>query len=243
MRRCFGVALASLALASAAGAQAMPGQFTVTPRGGVLLFDDAASIETGGALGIDAEYHFTRFFSIGTNLTYAQASTRGEDFIGRLTYGTVATGDTSFFFELTQPISIVDASLNGNLRFPTGRLAPFLTGGVGVYTLFLDPQVTRGDTRIARMSANVGGGLALQLGERAGVTLDVRDLIFTDYNRERLRPAGGRFQNYQFPTEFPTAPAPKSTVHNFMISLGFMYAPRFGGSGRDVPDDTPEGGQ
>ena len=57
----------------------------------------------------------------------------------------------------------------------------------------------------------------------------MRDLIFTDYNRNRLYPTDGRFRNFQFPTEFQTAPAPKSTVHNVMISLGFQYAPRFGG--------------
>ena len=74
----------------------------------------------------------------------------------------------------------------------------------------------------------------------------MRDLIFTDYNRGRLSPSKGRFLNYQFPEEFQTAPEAKSTVHNFMISLGFMYAPRFGGTGRDIPeegDDTQEGGQ
>ena len=230
MRLPFGVALAAcVVMAGAAGAQARPRQFTVTPRGGVITFDDAAGLETGGALGVDAEYHFARFFSIGTNLTYARASTRGEDFLGRITYGIAEQGDTSFFFRITQPVSVLDASLNGTLRFPLGRLTPFVTGGAGVYTMYLDPQVNRGATRIGRLSGNVGGGVAVQLAERAGVTLDVRDLIFTDYNRARLNPTDGRFRNFQFPTEFQTAPAPKSTVHNFMISLGFMYAPRFGG--------------
>jgi len=137
-------------------------------------------------------------------------------------------------------VSIVEASLNGTLRFPLGRLTPFVTGGAGVYTMFLDPQVNRGATRFGRLSGNVGGGFAMQLSERAGITLDVRDLIFTDYERARLNPTDGRFQNFQFPTEFQTAPAPKSTVHNFMISLGFMYAPRFGGqtTGAGPEEDT-----
>jgi hypothetical protein len=219
--------LCAAALPGAAHAQSAAQQFHVSPKAGFIRFDEASSLENAGALTVDAMYSLTSMFSLGIGLTVARPSTRGEDFVAALTFGDPTKGDTTFYFNVEQPVSILDASLNGKVGLPltVSRISPFLTGGVGYYTLYLDPQVVGGDRRFGRMSMNFGGGLDLRLAENSGIVLEVRDLIFTKYQRERLRPSDARFAVIQFPEDFPTPPDTKETVHNIVFNIGFSFTP------------------
>ena len=202
-------------------------QFVITPRGGYLHFDRASSLKPGPSIGLDAQYNFTRAFSIGTNFTFSRANTRGEDFLATLTYGLPATGDTTFVFGVRQPVSVVDAQVAAMLHAPTfGRISPFVTGGGGVYVLYLDPDANRGSTRIARPALSAGGGVDVRLTRVAGIRLDVRDQVFLNYDRERLRPTDTRFRNERVLEGYPLPPAAKRTINNFMVSLGFTFTPR-----------------
>ncbi|MDQ6635077.1 MAG: outer membrane beta-barrel protein [Gemmatimonadota bacterium] len=215
-----GVTLAAVALvAAAASAQDAPGRFAVMPRGGYLRFDRATSIEPNAALGLDAMYALTRNFSIGTGLTFSRPQTRGEDFIAQISFG-----DTTFLLKVTQPITIVDANVGAMLRLP-GRLTPYLLGAIGQYVMYLDPQVNSGSKKFTHTSGTLGGGFLYHVTDVTGLQLDLRDLIFTKYDRERLRPTQARFANTRFPEDVPTLPASKATVHNLMVSLGFSFTP------------------
>lgn len=214
-------------------------QFVITPRGGFVAFDRATSLKGGAAVGLDAQYHFTPAFSLGTNFTFARANTRGEDFLTALTYGLVTTGDTTFIFGVRQPVSVVDAQVAGVLRVPSrGRLSPFVTGGAGVYVLYLDPEANRGSTRIVKPSVMGGVGVDVRVSSTAGIRLDVRDIVFTKYDRERLRPSDDRFRNPLLLEGLALPPTPKRTINNFMFSLGFTFTPR-GTDDRTGPA-TPE---
>ena len=79
------------------------------------------------------------------------------------------------------------------------------------------------------MSGNFGGGVAVQLSSNAGIHFDVRDQIFTKYDRERLRASESRFAETRFPEEFVIPPAPKETLHNIQFSIGFSFTPRMAG--------------
>lgn len=202
-------------------------QFVITPRGGYIRFDRASSLRAGPSIGIDAQYNFSRLFSLGTNFTFARANTRGEDFLTTLTYGLSSTGDTTFVFGVQQPVSIVDAQLATMLHVPAyGRFSPFVTGGGGVYILYLDPDANRGSTRIVRPALSVGAGVDVRLSRVAGIRLDVRDQIFTRYDRDRLRPSDSRFQNPRVLEGFALPPESKRTVNNIMVNLGFTFTPR-----------------
>jgi hypothetical protein len=151
-------------------------------------------------------------------------------------------GDTTFLYRAQQPIQMADVNLIAVMRLPAfGKLAPYVRGGVGGYTLFLDPQVSDqvgqgGRNRVQRMSINAGAGLGYRFNESVGVTLDVRDMIFMNYDRERLNPVRPAARLARFIEDFPTPPEEKSTVHNIMIQLGFSFVPTFG-------DDSAEGGR
>ena len=239
---------ASAALASAAEAQVAEREFVITPRAGYMVFDDASSIENAAALGLDAIFNVNQFFGIGTALTYSRPGTRGEDFIARLNYGLLERGDTSFFYAVSQPLNILDLALNATLRLPIGGpVSPFVTGGAGVYTIYLDPQVNRGNDKFSRMSFNVGGGVNVRLGDQVGLQLDARNVTFRNFDRERLRPtdidrfAGNplfTFQNYEFPDAFAQPPAAKSTVNNLTFNIGFNYTPRRGAAAEGGSEET-----
>jgi len=219
------VAAALAMSASTVDAQVVARQFLVTPRGGDVKFDRASSIQGSGFVGLDAQYNINRMFGIGLSFLTSRPSTRGEDFVAALSFG-----DTTFLFEVQQPLTVVDIGVAATARLPmTGRFSPFVTGGVGAYTLYFDPQVVAGERRFQRMSATIGGGVNVQLGRQSGIQLDVRDLMFADYDRSRLNPTQARFANTRFIEDFPRPPSSKDLVHNIVFSIGFSFTPNVGG--------------
>ena len=226
-----------LAAPWAAGAQAVTDRFTVTPRGGFIHFDRASSLKSSGALSVNASYSITPMFAVGFDFAVSRPETRGEDFIAALRFGDPSAGDTTLFFQVEQPVSVINTALTGALRVPFEPFSLHATAGVGVYSLYLDPQVVGGTHHFSGMSGLVGAGVGYRLGQRVGVQLDVRDLIFTNYDRTRLNPTESRFANVRFREDFAPPPANKSSVHNLMLSLGFSFVPSRGATPED--EGTP----
>ncbi|HSJ63656.1 MAG TPA: outer membrane beta-barrel protein [Gemmatimonadaceae bacterium] len=226
------VAGALAVVSSALPAQDPVNSFSVTTRAGAVKFDRSASLETAPFVGLDAEYGVSRYLSIGTAITVSRPNTRAEDFLTTLVFGIGTTGDTTLFLQTGQPVNVVEGALLASLRYPTGRFTPFVSGGVGYYGLFMDPQINRGTSRMTGFAGSVGGGLRVQLTEQAGLQFDVRDAIFTGYERDELNPSDGRNPNIFFLEDFPAPPESKSTVHNLMFSIGFRYVPQ-GSTGGD----------
>ncbi|MBC7790972.1 MAG: outer membrane beta-barrel protein [Anaerolineae bacterium] len=233
----FAAITALLTLTLPAAAQTGEREFSVLPRVGAMDFDRASSLRTAPFLGLDAEYHINRFFGIGTAVHVARPNTRAEDFLTTLTFGIPTSGDTTFFFQTGQAITLLEGGLLGALRYPLGRFTPFITGGAGYYRTFLDPQTNRGARGWDGASYSYGGGFAIQFSERSGIQLDVRNLVLTDYERNSLEPSLGRNPNIFFEEDFALPPEGKSSVNNLVLSLGFRYVPNVG-SGRDTPVDS-----
>ena len=239
--------VAALASACAAGAQEARASgptsryFEVTPRGGYLRFDRASSIQSAPFLGFDAAYRLTPMFSIGTNLVVSRAETHGEDFLTSFRFGDASVGDTILILAAQQPVTLIDLNLGAQARLPAfGRITPFVNGGIGGYTLYLDPQSNGRPERFSRMSINAGAGLQFAVGRYGGFQLDVRDMIFTDFKRTRLNPTEPRFANLLFIEDLPQPPEAKSTVHNFQVSLGFTFRPQGQGGTADVTGTDEE---
>jgi hypothetical protein len=229
-RRVVVAVVAGALVAPALGAQP---RVDVTTRIGGIKFDRAASLETSAFLGLDATYRLNPYFSLGTALNVTQANTTPEDFVTTLTFGQALAGDTTTFFGLGQAVNIIQASVIGVIRPMSGRLVPFALLGGGYYGAFLDPQISRGSRQFSGFSGTIGGGILYQLSQSAGIQLDVRDLILTNYEASTLDPSDGRNPNIWFLEDFAAPPERKSTVHNIAFSLGFRYTPQ--GSAGDLP--------
>ena len=227
--------VAAGALAAPIGAQAPAGQWTVTARGGMINFERASSLQAAPYIGLDADYGFGKYFSLGSSVHVSRPETRKEDFLTSLTYGQGTTGDTTFFYYVGQTMSMVEGELSGTLRTTIGRLTPFVKGGVGYYGLFLDPQINNGIKRQDGASFSAGAGIVLRLSDRAGLQFDARNLTLTNFSQSELDPSGGRNPNRLFPEDFPLRPASKKSINNFLFSVGFRYIP--GGEISDDPRD------
>jgi len=235
-RRFATVAAIAAAAAGTANAQSQ-GQVTVAVRGGYVSFDKAASLDAAPVMGLDAMYGINNWLSIGPALSLGRPQSTGEHFISVISYGVLNLGDTTYFYEATQPVNVLDGALNVRVQLPGKKLSPYATAGIGGYTLFLDVQANRGERHKVGLSFNVGAGLLYALSERAGVTLDVRSLSYTDYDRNVLDPRNDvvdfrtRVEETLYAEDFKPAPKPKSTVTNFVFSFGFSYVPFFFGGG------------
>ena len=208
--------------------------FTLMPHVGMMNFSSYSGLERAPALALDARYDVGRGFAIGTAVSLSRANTRGGDFITALRYGDPSKGDTTFIFRLQQPVTLLDASLNATYTLPAlMRIEPYVTGGAGLYSMFLDPQANHGTGRdFSRMSALFGGGLRLRLSQAAGITFDARDLVLTNFDRNRLAPSDARFRTDLYPEVFPAPPAARDVVHNVLFTVGFTWTPaRAGGEG------------
>ncbi len=211
----------ALMLPMSASAQWSTRQFSVTPRGGFMTFDNSSGIDNAPYIGVDAAYAVSPFLSIGTGLTISRPQTIGDYFISQLSFG-----DTTLYLAVEQPLMMIDVALNAQARYPGDRITPFLNGGIGYYTLDLDPQVETRPERLGGISGNVGAGLLFRLGEQVGIQLEVRDLIFTGFERDDLNPVAAAFNNTRYPEDFEPPPAAKETVHNIMFGIGFTFVPR-----------------
>ena len=243
MAACAVLAFASTAQGQATSEQTRTGArpFSVTPRGGYIMFDDASGIKDAAALGLDATYNITPMIAITGAATFSRPITNGDEFLGAMYLGAVPF-DTTFLYRAQQPITVADLNIGARLSLPLtmARISPYVQGGIGGYTLYLDPQASgqtgsRGN-RVQRMSVTVGGGLAYRVSDALGISLDVRDMIFMNYDRERLNPVRPEARDTRFIEDFPAPPENKKTVHNIALQVGFTFVPSAG-------TEEEEGGQ
>lgn len=223
-------AAAVIAAPAVAHAQMESKQWIVTPRGGLTHYSKYAGIKNAPFVGVDAAYYVTPMFALGTTLAAGRSNTRGDYFLAALNFGLPTDGDTTDYFGVTQPVTVFDAALNGTARMTLpfamlNRFSPFITGGVGVYTLYLNPQVSRSPRRHSAMSANFGGGIDLNVGKGAGIQLAVRDLVLNKFRRSFMNPTDPRFTEIRFNEDIAPIPPAKSTIHNLQVSLGFSFRP------------------
>ena len=214
--------------ASALFAQAQPKSFAVITRLGASTPERAASLNSGGLIGLDAEYSFNKWLGVGTSVEVMRNNTHREDFLTRLRYGNSSTGggDSVYYQYIGQAISTINVGAYGLLRLPSEKISPFLMAGVGNYTMIADAQVNGKTARQNDLSLSFGGGIWFKLGERVGVQLDGRAVQYHGFDREFLNPARGRReQNTPLSEDFPKPPAETNTPMSTTITLGFRYVP------------------
>lgn len=231
VRRLTTAAVLAAVVGSTAGAQD-PAQVTVSVRGGLESFDKAASIDNAPVFGLDVMYGVNSWLAIGPVLSLSRANSTGKHFVSAITYGVLNLGDTTYFFEASQPINVLDGAVNARIRMQGRALSPYATGGVGGYVLFLDTQANRGAETKTGVSFNIGAGVTYAMSDRAGLIFDVRNVTFTDYDRTKLDPRNlgrDRIENTLYAEDWPAAPANKKTVNNFVFTVGFSYVPAFFG--------------
>lgn len=224
MLRSIGLGLTLTAVvAGVAEAQVEQGQFQVSPFGGYLLFAESAALDDAVIAGLDAAYYLTPNLAIGITGSYGQSTGDGS-FFPRLTF----VGEEEVeVHQIDMDVNFATYAATARLGTNLGSLSPYVSGGVGGWLIFLDPEQNNGPGTHGDLMLEVGGGASYAISSRAGLRVDVRDQIFTGYDRDILNPINPRFQTTEgFEDEIAAKPDEQSTIHNFRIALGFTFIPQ-----------------
>ncbi len=221
--------LALLVVPSGARAQSEQGTWSVEVSTGAQAFAESSALTTSPMLAIEALYQIAPRISIGPAIQFIRAETDGTFFVAALDFG----ADSTRIFEVGQ--TLTSLQYGGNVHvdlMPGNQLAPYLIGGAGGYTLYLDAQANDGFTRVSHLMFQGGGGVRYAVTESAGIQLDVRDVIYKDFDRDLLNPVAERLRNCsssgscRFPdAERATTPDKQDMIHNIRFSIGLTYIP------------------
>lgn len=217
--------IALVAAAATAEAQVEARRYQVAVQGGWYQFADGSALEGGAALGGDATYFFTPTLGLGIWTDYSVTESDGSKFPP----ASLSFVDSTTFTIVNQPVEVWQYGIHGKLRWgAAGRVAPFVTAGVGGYTIFLDGQQNDGAVNFNGFTARVGAGVDLAVSDRAGFQLAVVDAFFPDWKPERLMPTRERNRNTRFPELNPDPGDLSDSVHNFRITVALTLIPAGG---------------
>jgi hypothetical protein len=201
-------------------------------------FDESAALDAAPLIGVRIGMPvFGQAVSLGALAAFSRVLTRGSYFpYNRQIYFSDAThrNDTTLIFEVSQRVTLGTYGADARVRFGApgaagdgllGRLQFDLGGGVGGYTIWLDPEQERFNRSFSGLMFSVGAGIGANLWRDASVELRIDDMIFTDFDREQLSLSDPRLSDDLFPNPVPPPPAAKSTIHNPRLSVAFRFTP------------------
>lgn len=234
MRRLMsGLALGALvvgALPATAAAQATPQQrYTIMVVGGQTQYDESSALKHTQYGGVEGVYQMTRHVGLGGYLLASRPTTDATFFpLVRLAFS-----DTVLHFLPSQQVLHLDFGLTAVAMVPLMRGVQFqANGGVGRYVFRLDPE--RADRPVVPgqevrgfegLQYTAAAGLNISLGPSGGMRLQVRDFIFTGFDRELLSLAEPWLGPETIPHPRPDPPAAKSTVHNLRFEIALSFVP------------------
>ena len=227
-------------LATPGWAQVERGRFDVNVGGGVMLHQNASALKSASPL-VEMKGRAFLNDNIGFGFVVGFSRTETDDDVFPLTQFDYGTADSVQLVALRQPVALFNYEAIVTLGAPVGEsLYPYLMGGIGGYSVYLDPQQNDRPTRLSDLAFSFGGALKLHVSGSSAIELSVRDVIYTDYDRSRLNPAPDRVcrastekqfsgqvcPNEIFPFLDPAPVADKSTIHNLVLGASFSFFPR-----------------
>ena len=196
--------------------------FQITPSIGVMLQDEASALQrTTGVLGLDFMYRLTEMIGVGFTGSVARPKTDGEFF----PLVRIPAGDTSLYYRVSQNVVQYTFGIQGQAKMQLGRYAPYATASLGRYLFSLDPQAYDNVRRYGGPMFSLGAGVHVPLGSRAGMSVDLRDVIFTSFDRQEFDATDPLLRDPRFDPVPGGKPAAKSTIHNIRLTLGVSFIP------------------
>jgi hypothetical protein len=226
MRRSILGLAGALALASVATAEAqvVPHRFQIGPRLAWLNYASQSGLKKSGLVGLDATYFLSPRLGLGFSVDFTRPQTDGRYHPEEFTFG-----DTTLIFQATYPISIVQYQLMGMATLGSGSFSPYLTAGLGQYSMFVDPQSAVAPRTVTHVMMTLGGGVNMRLGSIGGLRFEVRDVMYTGYDLNEINTVNSRFNPRRFPdvAQVPNDRCYRETcrLNNLQFALGFTFVP------------------
>ncbi len=231
MRALNRLTLAGLAMAfpSGAHAQSEQGAWSVEVSAGTQMYAASSSLTTSPMLALEALYQVTPRVALGPAVQFHRADTDGSFFVAAVDLG----ADSTRIYQVGQTLSAFHYGLNAHVSLmPGGSLDPYVVLGAGGATLYLDTQANDDFRRVTHQMMLGGAGVRYAVTESSGIQVDVRDVVYRNFDREVLNPVEERLRNCtgdgacRFPdAERADLPEKQDTIHNIRLSIGFTYVP------------------
>ena len=197
--------------------------FVITPAVGLLLHDQHSALKrTSPAFGLDFVYRLNSRFGIGLTGTVSRPETDGSYF----PLVRIPAGDTSFYYRVSQRVVEYMYGVHGTASIPLGRYSPYAVGSLGRYTFTMDPQAVGGTRRASGPMLALGAGISFPVGRGTGITVDLRDVVLADFEREEFDATDPLLWDPQRFDPVPgSKPSPRSTVHTLRLTIGLSFVP------------------
>ena len=221
--------LLATAAPAAAHAQSEPGSWSVAVSAGTQMHAASSSLGTSPMLALEALLQVTPRIAVGPAIQFHRADTDGSFYVAAVDFGP----DSTRVYQVGQTLSALHYGASAHFSFmPGGRLDPYAVVGAGGATLYLDAQANDGIRRVTHRMVQGGGGVRYAVTEAAGVRVDVRDVVYMNFDRDVLNPVEERLRNCgtdgvcRFPdAERAHLPDKQDMVHNVRLSIGLTYVP------------------
>lgn len=231
MRALNWLALAGLAMAAPAAAHAQSEQaaWSVEVSAGTQMYAASSSLGATPMFALEALYQVTPRIAVGPAMQFHRADTDGSFYVAAVDFG----ADSTRIYQVGQTLSALHYGVNAHVSvLPGGRLDPYVLLGAGGYTLYLDTQANDDFRRVTHRLVQGGAGVRYAVTEAAGVQVDVRDVIYMNFDRDVLNPVEERLRNCKSDgtCRFPDAeradlPDKEDMIHNLRLSIGLTYVP------------------
>ena len=199
-----------------------PGRVAVTTQLGVQVYDTHSAIRRSALAGlIDLTYALRPWLGLGVSGSVARPTT-DETYFSLVE---MHAADTTLFYRVHQRVTQYTLGAHLVASGDLGRVRPYAMAGAGFYSLSLDPQALGATERMTGPLLSLGAGLVFPVGTRAGLTLDLRDQIFTSFDRNQLDATDPLFRTHTFDAVPAGKPAARSIVHNPVLALGVRFLP------------------
>jgi hypothetical protein len=237
MNRTVATFLAALgcgAIALAAQEAPAPGRFRVTPTVGMIRFDKTSALSDldAGKLwvsaGLSGSYLVTGGLRLGAYLEYQQPQTNSDYY----PYALFRTSGDYQLYGVTQIVSALSFGIDASYTIGTGRLGPYLRGGIGRHAVYADVQSQNTTSHIGGTQFLAGGGINYAVTDAIGIRAELLDFMWSDWDRDALNPVDPAYQNTTFPEDNPPGinESKPGLIHNLRLALGFSFTPSGGGS-------------
>lgn len=238
MRRLLLLAAAATLVAEAADAQVVPSRFTVGTHLGYTRFDKGTGYEDAPFLGVDGTISTGLLKGMGADLGIGFTFTAARPVTAWDQFAPVAFdfGDTTLLYGVAQRTTLLTYGLQGTLGFSAGVFRLYGLAGAGAYTIQLDSRQNVGNKSSTNGMFQFGGGIGYAISRSIGLRLEARDVIFNNFDRDRLDPTVGYAQDRRIVDAVPNPRAKSERPNNIQGSLVFSYVPnRRGTTVEEVP--------
>ncbi|MBA2440118.1 MAG: hypothetical protein H0V50_05535, partial [Thermoleophilaceae bacterium] len=144
-------------------------------------------------------------------------------------------GDTTLLYGVAQRTTLLTYGLQGTLGFSVGVLRLYGLAGAGAYTIQLDSRQNVGNFSSTNGMFQFGGGVGYAISRSIGLRVEARDVIFNNFDRDRLDPTVGYARDRRVVDAVPNPRAESKRPNNIQTALVFSYIPNRGGTTEEVP--------